>query len=49
MHPYGGRGVGETPIVPPVAAVSIAIHDALGIRLRNAPMKPGRILEALDL
>ena len=47
IHPYGVRGVGETPIVPPVAAVANAIYDALGIRLRTAPMNPGRILEAL--
>ena len=47
LHPYGVRGVGETPIAPPVAAIAIAIHDALGIRLRQAPMKPARILEAL--
>ncbi|NQW17565.1 MAG: xanthine dehydrogenase family protein molybdopterin-binding subunit [Chloroflexi bacterium] len=47
LHPFGVRGVGEPPIVPPVAAVANAIHDALGIRLRQAPMNPGRILEAL--
>ena len=47
IHPYGVRGVGETPIVPPVAAIANAIYDALGIRLRSAPMNPGRILEAL--
>ena len=46
-HPYGVRGVGETPIVPPVAAIANAIYDALGIRLRSAPMNPGRILVAL--
>jgi len=47
IHPFGVRGVGEPPIVPPVAAVANAINDALGIRLREAPMNPGRILEAL--
>ncbi len=46
-HPFGVRGVGETPIVAPVGAIANAIYDALGIRLREAPMKPGRILEAL--
>jgi len=46
-HPYGVRGVGEVPIVPPVAAIANAIHDAVGVRLNQAPMKPGRILEAL--
>ena len=47
LHPYGVRGVGEPPIVPPVAAIANAIYDALGVRLRSAPMNPARILEAL--
>ncbi len=47
-HPFGVRGVGEVPIVPPVATIANAIHDALGIRLRESPMNPGRILTALD-
>jgi CO/xanthine dehydrogenase Mo-binding subunit len=46
-HPFGVRGVGEVPIVAPVAAVANAIYDAIGIRMRRTPMKPGRILEAL--
>ena len=46
-HPYGVRGVGEVPIVPPMAAISNAIHDALGVRMDQLPMNPGRILEAL--
>jgi CO/xanthine dehydrogenase Mo-binding subunit len=47
LHPFGVRGVGEPPIAPPVACVANAINDAIGVRLRSAPMKPGRILEAL--
>ena len=46
-HPFGVRGVGEAPIIPGVAAIANAIHDALGIRLRNAPMSPSTVLEAL--
>jgi CO/xanthine dehydrogenase Mo-binding subunit len=46
-HPYGVRGVGEPPIVPPVPAIGNAINDALGLRLLNTPMKPSRITEAL--
>ncbi len=33
-HPYGVRGVGEVPIVPPLAAVANAIYRATGHRLR---------------
>ena len=46
-HPYGVRGVGEVPIVPPMAAIANAIHQATGLRLRQLPMTPGAILEAL--
>jgi CO/xanthine dehydrogenase Mo-binding subunit len=47
-HPFGARGVGEVPIVPPMAAVANAIADAAGIRLRDLPMSPPRVLEALE-
>jgi xanthine dehydrogenase molybdenum-binding subunit len=47
-HPYGVRGVGEVPIVPPPAAVANAIYHALGVRMEVLPMSPGRILEALE-
>ena len=46
-HPYGVRGVGEVPIVPPMAAIANAIHDATGVRMQNLPMNPGAVLEAL--
>ena len=46
-HPYGVRGVGEVPIVPPVAAVANAIYNAIGVRLTILPMSPGEILKAL--
>ncbi len=46
-HPYGVRGTGEVPIVPPPAAVSNAIYRAIGVRLYDLPMSPARILETL--
>jgi xanthine dehydrogenase molybdenum-binding subunit len=46
-HPYGVRGVGEVPIVPPPAAIANAIHDATGLRLRDLPMSPARVQAAL--
>ena len=45
-HLYGARGVGEVPIVPPMAAIANAIYDAIGIRMQKLPMSPGNILEA---
>ena len=47
-HPYGVRGVGETPIVPPLAAISNAVSRAAGVRLTELPMSPPRILKALS-
>jgi len=46
-HPYGVRGVGEVPIVPPMAAISNAIYDAIGVRMNHLPMSPDKVLEAL--
>jgi len=47
-HPYGVRGVGETPIVPPMAAIANAVEGALGMRFMNLPMSPPRVLKALE-
>jgi xanthine dehydrogenase molybdenum-binding subunit len=47
-HPFGVRGVGEVPIVPPMAAVANAIFDATGRRLRDLPMSPPKVLAELD-
>jgi len=46
-HPFGVRGVGEVPIVPPLAAIANAIAKATGLRLRHLPMSPGAVLDAL--
>ena len=48
QHPYGVRGVGEVPIVPPTAAVGNAIARATGVRMVDLPMSPPRLSEALD-
>ena len=47
-HPYGVRGVGEVPIVPPMAAIGSAIARATGIRLADLPMSPPKVSAALD-
>jgi CO/xanthine dehydrogenase Mo-binding subunit len=47
-HPYGIRGVGETSIVPPLAAIGNAISNAVGVRMNHVPMSPPRILKALE-
>ena len=47
-HPYGVRGVGETSIVPPLAAVCNAVSAAAGVRLTQLPMSPPRVLAAIQ-
>jgi len=42
-HPYGVRGVGEVPIVPPAAALEDAIYHAIGLRLYELPMSPPKV------
>jgi xanthine dehydrogenase molybdenum-binding subunit len=46
-HPYGVRGVGETPIVAPPAALAAAIHRATGVRMRELPMSPPKVWKAM--
>jgi CO/xanthine dehydrogenase Mo-binding subunit len=46
-HPLGVRGVGETPIVPPLGAIANAMEDATGIRFTELPMSPPRVLKAM--
>jgi CO/xanthine dehydrogenase Mo-binding subunit len=48
LHPYGVRGVGEVPIVPPLAAVANAMRDTTGIRFTELPLSPPRVLAALE-
>jgi CO/xanthine dehydrogenase Mo-binding subunit len=47
-HPYGVRGVGETSIVPPLAAIANAVSNAVGVRMAHIPVSPPRILAALN-
>ena len=47
-HPYGVRGVGETPIVPPPAALANAIYNAVGVRMTELPMSPPRLWKAIQ-
>ena len=44
-HPFGVRGVGEVPIVPPLPTLANAIQKATGARITQLPMNPGRVLE----
>jgi CO/xanthine dehydrogenase Mo-binding subunit len=46
-HPFGVRGVGEAPIIPPAAALANAIYHATGVRMAELPMSPDRLVKAM--
>lgn len=45
--PYGAKGIGEIVLLPPGAAVANAVADATGLRVRELPLTPDRIREAV--
>jgi CO/xanthine dehydrogenase Mo-binding subunit len=45
--PFGAKGVGEPGLVPTAPAIANAIYDAVGIRIRDLPITPEKILTAL--
>ncbi len=47
-HPFGARGVGELPIVPPMAAIANAIQDGSGLRMPDLPISPPKLLAAIE-
>ncbi len=47
-HPFGVRGIGETPIIPPMAAIANAVTNATSIRFEALPMSPPKVLAAIE-
>ncbi|HMO67986.1 MAG TPA: xanthine dehydrogenase family protein molybdopterin-binding subunit [Novosphingobium sp.] len=47
-HTFGVKGVGEVPIVPPLAAVASAVSRATGRRQRSLPLSPDRVWASLQ-
>lgn len=45
--PYGARGAGEVPIVPPLAAIANGVYRAIGVRMKVLPMTPEAVLQAV--
>jgi xanthine dehydrogenase YagR molybdenum-binding subunit len=43
----GAKGAGEPPIIPTAAAVANAVFAATGVRIREIPITPARMLDAL--
>ena len=47
-HPFGLRGVGKAPLLPPLAAVANTVYQATGVRMDRLALSPGNVLEALQ-
>ncbi len=45
--PFGAKGVGEPGMVPTAPALANAIYDAIGVRIRDLPITPEKIVAAL--
>jgi CO/xanthine dehydrogenase Mo-binding subunit len=46
--PFGAKGIGEPSLLPTAPAIVNAIQDAVGIRLRELPVTPEKVLKALE-
>jgi CO/xanthine dehydrogenase Mo-binding subunit len=45
--PFGAKGVGEPGLVPTAPAIASAVYDAVGVRIKDLPITPEKILKAL--
>ena len=45
--PFGAKGVAESGLIPTAAAIANAVYDAIGVRIRELPLSPERVLRAL--
>ncbi|OGX26067.1 MAG: hypothetical protein A3D10_06565 [Omnitrophica WOR_2 bacterium RIFCSPHIGHO2_02_FULL_48_11] len=45
--PFGAKGMGEAALLPTSAAIANAIFDAVGIRIKELPITPAKIIKAL--
>lgn len=43
----GTKGLGEPPRIPASAAIANAVYNAIGVHLREIPMTPDKVLQAL--
>ena len=48
LHPFGVKGVGEVPIVPPMPAIAEAVYQSTGVRFRDLPLNPPKIVAGLS-
>ena len=46
--PYGAKGMSEGAVLPVAAAVAAAVRDATGVAIRDLPLSPERVWQALQ-
>jgi xanthine dehydrogenase molybdenum-binding subunit len=47
IGPMGAKSCGESALMGPIGSVANAIHDAIGIMLKEAPITPEKVLKAI--
>jgi CO/xanthine dehydrogenase Mo-binding subunit len=45
--PYGAKGMGEPALAPTAPAIANAVYDAVGVRIKELPVTPDKVLKAL--
>jgi xanthine dehydrogenase molybdenum-binding subunit len=45
--PFGAKGIGEPGLVPTAPAIANAIYDAVGVRIKDLPITPEKVLAVL--
>jgi len=46
--PFGAKGIGESALIPVAPAIANAIYDAVGVRIKDLPIKAEKIFMALE-
>jgi xanthine dehydrogenase YagR molybdenum-binding subunit len=47
INNLGAKGLGEPPRIPPAGAIANAVYNAIGVHIREIPMTPDKVLQAL--